>query len=263
VRVVQLAVAAALVGAGLAVQASAADAAPMTLRIGALLPKTGNLAILGPPAIDGTNLEVANINAAGGVFGQLVQLEVADSGDARTDLAQRSVTQRDLKKQGLLPQRKVRVYLVDGNIAEYTQLAKGLLNGVRGTIPGAKPSTAFQAWLRAFDPKLADYSYAAEAYDATVLNALAAAAANSGQGSAIAAKMADVSKGGTVCRTFAACVALLKQGKDIDYDGQSGRVEFDSLGDVRQAEMGVYEYGKKNTYHPLKFVSGAVPAAPK
>ena len=44
------------------------------LIIGTLLPLTGNLAFLGPPEIAGVDLAVADINAAGGVLGQPVQL---------------------------------------------------------------------------------------------------------------------------------------------------------------------------------------------
>ena len=57
------------------------------LIIGTLLPLTGNLAFLGPPEVAGAKLAVADINAAGGVLGQPVQLLEGDSGDASTDTA--------------------------------------------------------------------------------------------------------------------------------------------------------------------------------
>src|SRR5688572_28870199 len=69
-------------------QASAADP---TLRIGALLPQTGSLAVLGRPTTAGVKLAVQDINAGGGVFGRPVELEVADSGDASTNTATASV----------------------------------------------------------------------------------------------------------------------------------------------------------------------------
>ena len=57
------------------------------LIIGTLLPLTGNLAFLGPPEVAGAQLAVNDINAAGGVLGQPVQLVEGDSGDASTDTA--------------------------------------------------------------------------------------------------------------------------------------------------------------------------------
>ena len=61
------------------------------LVIGTLLPLTGNLAFLGPPEVAGARLAVNDINAAGGVLGQPVQLVEGDSGDASTDTATQTV----------------------------------------------------------------------------------------------------------------------------------------------------------------------------
>jgi hypothetical protein len=61
------------------------------LRIGTLLPLTGNLAFLGPPEVAGAKLAVQDINAAGGVLGQDVELTEGDSGDTSTDTASQTV----------------------------------------------------------------------------------------------------------------------------------------------------------------------------
>ncbi|TYP84926.1 ABC transporter substrate-binding protein [Blastococcus xanthinilyticus] len=61
------------------------------LVIGTLLPQTGDLAFLGPPEIAGADLAVQEINEAGGVLGQPVQLIQRDSGDTSTDIATQSV----------------------------------------------------------------------------------------------------------------------------------------------------------------------------
>jgi hypothetical protein len=61
------------------------------LRIGTLLPLTGNLAFLGPPEVAGAKLAVQDINEAGGVLGQDVELSEGDSGDASTDTASQTV----------------------------------------------------------------------------------------------------------------------------------------------------------------------------
>ena len=53
------------------------------LRIGTILPNTGTLAYLAPPAEAGVGLAVEDINAAGGVLGQDVTIDPAtDSGDS-------------------------------------------------------------------------------------------------------------------------------------------------------------------------------------
>ena len=65
---------------------------PTALKIGTLLPTTGALAFLGPPEIAGVNLAIADVNAAGGVLGQPVEVVHRDSGDTVTDIATPSVT---------------------------------------------------------------------------------------------------------------------------------------------------------------------------
>ena len=51
------------------------------LRLGGILPETGNLAFLGPPEFAGVELAVADINAAGGVLGNDIEWLPGDSGD--------------------------------------------------------------------------------------------------------------------------------------------------------------------------------------
>jgi hypothetical protein len=69
------------------------------LVIGTLLPLTGNLAFLGPPEVAGAKLAIEDVNAAGGVLGQPVQLIEGDSGDASTDTATQTVDR--LLQQGV------------------------------------------------------------------------------------------------------------------------------------------------------------------
>ena len=40
---------------------------------------------------------------------------------------------------------------------------------------------------------------------------------------------------------------LVKAGKDIDYDGVSGPIEFNDKGDPSEATIGIYQYGADNT----------------
>jgi branched-chain amino acid transport system substrate-binding protein len=86
--------------------------------------------------------------------------------------------------------------------------------------------------------------------------ALAAIAGGSTEGSVIAANLQDVSRDGTKCTTFQECAELLAAGEDIDYDGRSGPITFDENGDPTEAYVGIYQYGKNNTYAPLEVEFG-------
>ena len=97
-----------------------------------------------------------------------------------------------------------------------------------------------------------------------ILAALAADAAKNVDGRAIATKMVDVSKGGeTSAPPTRTALTLLNAGKDINYDGVSGPVDFYDNGDPSKATMGIYQFGKDNKYAPIaiQYVTGDVPAA--
>ena len=167
---------------------------------------------------------------------------------------------QEMIKQGIGP-NKVPLYLVDGNLSNtaYKDLPKGVMAGTQGTLPGAKASKSFENKLLQVDPKLDDFSYAPEAYDATMLVALAAAEAGNDSGMAIGDNIKQVSADGEKCTEFAKCMDLIKQGKDVDYDGQSGPIDLDDVGDPTKAVMGIYKYGDSNTYTWEKSVEGNVP----
>jgi hypothetical protein len=61
------------------------------LRVGGLLPETGDLAFLGPPEVAGANLAIADINAAGGVLDKPAEYLPGDSGDGDPDIANPTV----------------------------------------------------------------------------------------------------------------------------------------------------------------------------
>jgi Periplasmic binding protein len=71
--------------------AAPAGATGAPLIFGTLLPLTGDLAFLGPPEVAGVKLAIGDINDAGGVLGNPVQLVEGDSGDASTDTATQTV----------------------------------------------------------------------------------------------------------------------------------------------------------------------------
>ncbi|MDJ0361106.1 ABC transporter substrate-binding protein [Rhodococcus sp. H29-C3] len=74
-------------------EVATAGATPVTtpLVVGTLLPETGTLAFLGPPEVAGVQLAINDVNEAGGVLAQPVQLIPGDSGDTTTDTATTTV----------------------------------------------------------------------------------------------------------------------------------------------------------------------------
>lgn len=151
------------------------------------------------------------------------------------------------------------LYFVDGNLTDYSKdFDPGLLEGVKGTLPGAETTGEFKDNLLAVDPSLTGFSYAPESYDATVLTALAAVAAGSDSGEAIASELVNVSREGEKCTDFAGCVELLDAGEDIDYDGVSGPIEFSDAGDPTEATVGIYQYGPDNTYSNISYQAGKI-----
>lgn len=169
----------------------------------------------------------------------------------------------ELNNAGLAGKKLI---LSDGAIDQYgSALGSNALDGARGILPGVFPSAHFQAELVAVDPELKDMTFAAETYDAVNLAAIAAAAAQDDAGSSIAAKLIPVSGGrttsdgtvqsaaagepadtATVCKNYKECVGAVGAGKPADYDGESGRIGFDSNGDVTSANYMVFTYAPDN-----------------
>ena len=129
----------------------------------------------------------------------------------------------------------------------------GTLKGAQGTIPGANPADDFKkrasAWHKQVEgSELSDYSYAAESYDATILAGLAAIKGGATDPATIQANLHAVSgaNGGEECTSYAACKALLKDGKDIQYKGVSGAGPFNDKNDPSSAFIGIYKYDENN-----------------
>jgi ABC-type branched-subunit amino acid transport system substrate-binding protein len=376
-----------------------------TLTIGTLLPQTGDLAFLGPPEFAGVQTAVDDINAAGGVLGQQVVQEKADSGDGTPDIAGAQVdkllaanadvvvgaaasgvslsvinkitdagvvefspantspafddaktdphnlyfrtapsdvlqgavlsntviedghtnvailarqdsygellaaqTEKGIKAGGANVAAKIlysadatnytaeinkvaatkpdaivliafnettkiipamvakgigpadqQIYFVDGNTADYSKdFPKGTLTGVKATYPGAELTSDFKKRMLETDPKLKDFTYGPESYDATVMTALAAIAAGTDDPETFAPKIIEISKDGTKCSTFKECADLLENDEDIDYDGVSGPCDLGDTGSPTKATIGIFEYDANNTYHNVKFVTGVI-----
>jgi branched-chain amino acid transport system substrate-binding protein len=141
-----------------------------------------------------------------------------------------------------------KLWLTTQNTGDYSQaLPNGTLKDVNGIIEGYQPDEAFIARLKTVDAALGAVRYAAEAYDAVILAALAAVQGGDA-GSAIAQNLGDVSVGGLKCATFTECLAPLQSGEDIDYDGVSGPLNFTPEGDISPAYYGLYTYDGENRF---------------
>ena len=153
-----------------------------------------------------------------------------------------------LFEQGFTPDAGKRIFLVDGNVGNALgeQLPAGSMEGVQGTLPAAEITGDFQDRLLAVDPALIDFSYGPEAYDATIIVALAAQIAGTDNPAEVAAQINGVTRDGEVCTTFADCKALIDAGTDIDYDGPSGPQTFGPEGEPTEASFKILTYDADN-----------------
>lgn len=142
-----------------------------------------------------------------------------------------------------------RMWLTSQNLADYSQaLPAGTLTGVNGILEGVTPDADFLKRVKSADPTVTNFRYAAEAYDATILAALAAIVAGDDSGHAVSGSLREVSAGGIKCTSFGECLDVLTTRTDIDYDGISGPIGFNSAGDPRPVTYGLYRYEASNKF---------------
>ncbi|HSP53330.1 MAG TPA: ABC transporter substrate-binding protein [Cryobacterium sp.] len=217
----------------------------------------------------GTGLATATTEAFEAAGGEVVATSLFNEGDSNFAAQISEVTAANPDAIALITfdQAKVitpalvgsgfpggKLYFVDGNLADYSaDFDAGIITGAKGTLPGLDVGTLgdFTDRLKEIDPTLTDFSYAAESYDAVMLVALAAFAANDVSGEAISKYLRQVSGGtgdGETVTDFTAAAEALAAGDQIDYDGFSGPITFDENGDPTEATIGVYEYIEDNTY---------------
>ena len=151
------------------------------------------------------------------------------------------------------------LYFVDGNLTDYSDAGfeAGLLEGAKGTYPGVNPEKIAEfitrmkdAWVERGNEPLKDVLYGPESYDAVVLLALAALEARSTEGANMSMKLQEVSGGsgnGTKCTTFAECADIINGGGTADYDGPSGNVTFNDVGDPTDGNILIQQYDANNT----------------
>ncbi len=155
--------------------------------------------------------------------------------------------------------KDVQIYFVDGNTADYSKdFPKGTLAGVKATYPGAELTDEFRQRMLEANPKLTEFTYGPESYDATTMTALAAVAAKSDDPETFAPEIINISRDGTECSSFKECADLLEKGEDIDYTGVSGPCDLGDTGSPTKATIGIFEYSADNTYHNLEYVTGVI-----
>ncbi len=114
------------------------------------------------------------------------------------------------------------------------------LDGMKGTAPGflsVSAGTAFDERFAAEYGETPALPFLRETYDAVYLIALAAEAAGSTDPTAIRDALRDVAgPEGEIVEPgpegYAAALALIADGEDINYEGAAGPVDFDDVGDV-------------------------------
>jgi ABC-type branched-subunit amino acid transport system substrate-binding protein len=146
-------------------------------------------------------------------------------------------------------ERNVNVYGTDGNMGNalgesFSQ--QGSLAGMKGTTPLTDLGADFQDRLREIDPNLQDFNYAGETYDAVVVTALAAQAAGTNDANVFKELVNGITFGGEKCTDFAACLEVINNGGNVDYDGISGPLSFTDAGEPAQASFGILQFGEDN-----------------
>ena len=115
-----------------------------------------------------------------------------------------------------------------------TSDGKFILGGAIGTVPGANGKSLAnftKFWQEKTGKEVS--AYVPHAWDATALLVLAAEAAKSNTGEGIKSKIRDVANApGEEVTDVCKALELVRQGKDINYQGASGNVDIDENGDV-------------------------------
>lgn len=143
---------------------------------------------------------------------------------------------------------QVRLYGTDATMQNSFAAAfdqrTGLIKGMKGTTPLTRLSDDFKNRMRAVSPKLTDFAYSAESYDAIAISAIAAQLAGSTAPAEIAKQIVGVTNGGKRCDSIAACLQLARSGTDIAYRGESlSRAGFTDAGEPSTASYATLHFG--------------------
>ncbi|MGW0698932.1 ABC transporter substrate-binding protein [Streptomyces sp. NPDC002867] len=191
-------------------------------------------------------------------YDQLVQQVRNANPDAAVVIAFEEGTQilQGMIEAGLGPEQ-IGVYGTDGLRSEELPglVAPGkpaTLAGMKGTAPSSESNPEYVKALKAFALDLKELQFAPQTFDCVTTIALAAEAAGSDDPGTFVEEMAAVTKDGDKCTSFAACKELLADGRNIDYDGVSGPLDFTDAGEPGEATIEVYTYNEKGQLQTLR-----------
>jgi branched-chain amino acid transport system substrate-binding protein len=121
--------------------------------------------------------------------------------------------------------------------------------GIRGTAVATVPATFGSSFNDDYEALTAGApaTFASYAYDCAVILALAAQATRSDDGTLIRDEIVNVSRGGVPCRTYGDCKRLLDLGRNIDYEGASGPLDFTDTGDPSRGTYDVFVHNSDGT----------------
>ncbi len=150
-----------------------------------------------------------------------------------------------------------KLYFVDGNLTDYSaDFPAGTLKGAKGTYPGVNESKIGDFlkkmndnWVARGNEELKLAAYGPESFDAVVLLALAALEARSTEGANMSVKLSEVSGGtggGTKCSSFAECADIINGGGTADYDGPSGPITLNDVGDPTDGNILIQQFDDNN-----------------
>ena len=161
--------------------------------------------------------------------------------------------------KGVGPQ-DVQTYFVDGNTANYTgDFKPGTLKGVKATYPGAELTSDFKSSVAQDRPEAQELHLRAR-----VVRRGDPLGTGRGGGED---RRPDHLRAGHhqglegrhgSARASRTALALLKQGKDIDYQGVSGPCDLGDTGSPTKATIGIFQYGQDNNFTNLKYVTGVI-----
>jgi branched-chain amino acid transport system substrate-binding protein len=127
-----------------------------------------------------------------------------------------------------------------------TEVVEGMRTIAPGSPKGDEAAKAFNELFKSSDSSdVRQAGFDAQQFDATILCYLAAVAAGSTDGQAMADALIDLTApGGTEYswQELPDAIEALKDGEDIDYAGASGPIDMDSNGDATAGVFDVYQF---------------------
>ena len=168
---------------------------------------------------------------------------------------------REMTRQGIGPQ-DVQVLLAEGSVSTtgYEGLPEDAMAGVLGAVPTGDPSVNPKDLTKRLleqAPDLTTFAYAPEAYDATILVALAAEYAGCADGTAIAQALpavANANPGSRMCATYADCLDIIESGGQPKYEGVGGQRDLNEFGDARWATVEIVRYVTNTRFRPVEVI---------